>query len=488
MRTSEYLFSLSMNPSCIRRWIGCVILLFCTSLLQARIKLPAILGDGMVLQQLSEVRLWGKAASNTTVTVTTSWNEKTYQTHSGEEGDWLLTVATPQAGGPYRIVCSDGEEFVLDKILIGEVWLCSGQSNMEMPVRGFRGQPIEGSHETIVAANPDRPIRLFTVERAYDTQMRDDVKGQWLEHTSEAVAGFSATAYYFGELLQKKLGVPIGLVCASWSASKIEAWMSRETLLKYPEVDLAILDNNEFASPVSTPTLLFNAMIKPLENMSFKGMIWYQGHANLHTPTLYERLFAAWLQQTRTLFRSPDMPVYYVQQAPFRVYDKDDIQSPLFKECQMRSMQTLPNVGMAFTTDLGKEIFVHAPYKKKIGQRLAFWALARTYEIKGFSYSGPIYHSGKPVEGKIELMFDYAEEGLNPENEQIIGFEIAGADSIFVPAKAEIVNGSARVRVWHDEIADPIEVRYCFRNYIEGTLRNNAGLPAACFRVHLKEE
>ncbi|MCD8081780.1 MAG: sialate O-acetylesterase [Bacteroides sp.] len=442
----------------------------------------------MVLQQQSSVRLWGKATPNSKVMVMTSWDGATRETLSDKSGRWLIEVSTPKAGGPYRIVCSDGEELVLENILIGEVWLCSGQSNMEMPVKGFRGQPVEGSHETIVSATADRPIRLFTVQRAYDTTERDDVTGQWLKHDSEAVAGFSATAYYFGELLQRKLGVPVGLVCASWSASKIETWMSWETLQQFLEIDLSVLQAEDFGWPAGTPTLLFNAMIKPLENMTFRGMIWYQGQANIRAPELYERLFAAWTNQNRTLFRNAAMPVYFVQQAPYRFYGKDDIEYPLFKEHQMKSMQTLPNVGMAFTTDLGDEVFIHAPRKKPVGERLAFWALAQTYGIKGFSYCGPVFRSWKPVEGKIELMFVNAEEGLNPENEQVIGFEIAGADSVFVPARAEIVNGSARVRVWHDQITDPIEVRYCFRNYIEGNLRNNAGLPAACFRVHLREE
>ncbi|MCD8029345.1 MAG: hypothetical protein LUF85_00460 [Bacteroides sp.] len=313
--TYHSLLSISLNHTVIHRLIGCILFLCCAAALQAKIELPAVLGSNMVLQQQSSVRLWGKATPQTKVMVMTSWDGATRETHSDKSGRWLIEVLTPKAGGPYRIVCSDGEELVLENILIGEVWLCSGQSNMEMPVRGFRGQPVDGSHETF-----------------------------------EAMAGFSATAYYFGELLQRKLGVPVGLVCASWSASKIETWMSQETL------------------------------------------------------------------------------------------------------------------------------------------QLAFRALAQSYGIKGFSYCGPVFRSWKPVEGKIELMFDHAEEGLNPENEQVIGFEIAGADSVFVPARAEIVNGSARVRVWHDQITDPIEVRYCFRNYIEGNLRNNAGLPAACFRVHLREE
>jgi len=460
--------------------------LLCTGIAQAKVTLPSIWSDNMVLQQQSEVHFHGKATAGKAVTLNASWNKSSIKTKSDASGHWSAAIRTPAAGGPFSISISDGETLELKNILIGEVWFCSGQSNMEMPVKGFRGQPVIGSQPYIASADPNRPLRLFTVKNDWSTTPKEDVEGHWSLSSPKEVSTFSATAYFFGNMLQKILGVPVGLVHCSWSASKIEAWMDKETLAGIPEVDLSVLKNKEFGYPNGTPTLLHNAMVQPLEGFPVKGVLWYQGEANSNEPALYKKLFPALVAQWRRFFRSPDLPFYYVQIAPWQSGNKDELDWAWFRQAQLELMKEVPNVGMVTTTDAGSEIFIHPPYKIKVGERLAYWALAKTYSIDGIAYSGPIYNSCKLNDKTVEVQFDYGEDGMTPENEELKGFEIAGADGKFLPAHAEIIGGSSIVKVWNETIAAPKEVRYCFRNYKEGNLCNNAGIPASPFRAILK--
>lgn len=460
--------------------------LFIVIAVQAKVILPSIWGDNMVLQQMSKVHFHGKAVANRTIMLTLPWQKNKITTKSDNKGEWEAIVSTPSAGGPYNIMISDGEILTLKNILIGEVWFCSGQSNMEMPVKGFRGQPVYGAQPYILAANTKVPLRLFTVKNAWNVTAKEDVDGHWSENSPKEVSTFSATAYFFGEQLQKTLGIPVGLVHCSWSASKIEAWMDKESLSQIPEVDLSVLKNKEFGYPNGTPTLLYNAMVKPLEGFPMKGVIWYQGEANSDNPILYKKLFKALVSQWRTFFNSPKLPFYYVQIAPWQSDGKDELGWAWFRQCQLELMQEVPNVGMVTTTDAGSEKFIHPPYKIKVGQRLSYWALAKTYGIEGIPYSGPIFNSCKLNGKTVEVLFDYGDEGMTPENEGLKGFEIAGSDGKFLPAQAEIINGSSTVKVWNDAVPSPIEVRYCFRNYMEGNLCNNTGIPASPFRSVVK--
>lgn len=470
----------------MKKTILFIIALFVSCYGEAKVVIPSIWGDNMVLQQQADVEMWGKAKPNKKVTVTSSWNNKKIVVTANNDGLWKATVSTPKAGGPYELTFSDGEVLTLKNILIGEVWLCSGQSNMEMPVKGFRGQPVFNSHDAIVAADEKRSLRLFTVKKVYSTEPLDTLQGEWKESTSQDVANFSATAYFFADLLQKKLGVPVGIIHSSWSASKIEAWMDKKTISEFPEYDLNVLKQKEFGYPNGTATLLFNSMINPLKGMPIKGVIWYQGESNSSNPDLYGRLFKRWISQWREFFNSPAMPVYYVQIAPYQSDGKDKTNLALFRQRQLELMSEVPNVGMAITTDAGSEKFIHPPYKIKVGQRLAYWALAKTYGIDGIAYSGPIYKSCKLKDKFVEVEFEHGQDGLTPENERVIGFEIAGSDGHFLPAQAEIINGSAKIKVWNDAVPTPVEVRYCFRNYMEGNLYNNAAIPASPFRAIIK--
>ena len=380
---------------------------------EAKVTLTSIWGDNMVLQQQSEVTFYGKASPGKRVYVSASWNNRKISTVSNQDGRWELVLPTPEAGGPYTITFSDGEELMLKNILIGEVWFCSGQSNMEMPVKGFRGQPVFGSQPYIVSAHPKRPLRLYTVKNAWSTTPKENgIEGKWSESSPEEVADFSATAYFFGHQLQQSLDIPVGLIHCSWSMSKIEAWMNKETLSEFPGVTLPDASQKEFGWAAGTPTLLWNAMVNPWKGFPVKGVIWYQGEANTPDPKLYKELFPAMVSQWRDFFHNPEMPFYYVQIAPWKSEGNDKLDWAWFRQCQLELMKEVPNVGMVTTGDAGSENFIHSPYKIKVGERLAYWALAKTYNRKGFQYSGPIYKAYQVKGNAVEIDFDYGEDGL----------------------------------------------------------------------------
>jgi sialate O-acetylesterase len=464
-----------------------IIVLLCgiATQLEAKIKLSTVFGNHMVLQQRANVTFKGYTDANKRVKVTVGWNTKKYAVAANASGYFEITVPTPESvEKPYEISFNDGEELLLKNVLIGEVWFCSGQSNMEMPVKGFRGQPVFGTLKHIVTANPNRKIRLYTVKRAWNTTPQaEGIVGEWKELSSKDVAEFSATAYFFGDMLEQSLGSPIGLVNCSWSMSKIETWMDKESLANIGGVQFPDINQKEFEWPAGTPTLLWNAMVNPWKGFPVKGVIWYQGEANTANPALYKQLFAAMTKQWRGFFENPEMPFYYVQLAPWQSGGKDLMDWAYFRQAQLELMNEIPNVGMAITADLGSEVFIHPPHKIEVGQRLAYWALAKTYGKEGFQYSGPIFKSAILKDATVELVFDFGKDGLNPENEKIKGFEIAGKDGIFKVAEALIINGSDRVKVWCEQVKEPVEVRYCFNNYKIGNLYNNAGLPAAPFRT-----
>ncbi len=453
---------------------------------EAKIELSSIWSDNMVLQQRSVVVFRGKSQAGREISLKAGWSNKIYRTKTLKDGSFQIPLPTPSAGGPYTLRFFDGGELILKNILIGEVWFCSGQSNMEMPVKGFRGQPVFGSLPSIASANPRRQIRLYTVKRAWSTTERiNNADGQWKELSSESVSDFSAAGYFFGDLLEQSLQVPVGLINCSWSMSKIEAWMSRESLAPFKnEVEMPDISQTSFGWTAGTPTLLYNAMVNPWKGFPVRGVLWYQGEANTSDPGLYRRLFPALVTQWRQLFGVPDLPFYYVQIAPWKSEGKDKTDWALFREVQLNLMKEVDHVGMVTTGDLGSEIFIHPPYKIEIGRRLAYWALAKTYGRKGFQYCGPVPLSAKLNGRTVQILFSFGDDGLCPENQDITGFEIAGKDGVFLPARAEIINGSAEVKVWNENIEVPAEVRYCFKNYMAGDLKNNAGLPASPFRIN----
>ncbi len=447
----------------------------------ARVQLPSVLSDGMVLQQQSLVNLWGKSNPGKTVIISPSWSGNTYKAVADKTGDWSVQIPTIAAGGPYSIVFNDGDQLTLTDVLLGEVWLCSGQSNMEMPVKGFNGQPVNGSLETIMNSEGLSSVRMFTGKKSKALTPQFTIDGSWAGASAATTGDFSAVGYYFAHQLYKMLNVPIGMIHVSWGGSSIESWMSPETLKMFPEVDLATVDIDS-KHPQQVPTLLYNGMLKPVGNYSINGAIWYQGESNRNAPELYTRLFPAMVKEWRQMFSQSEFPFYFVQIAPYNYEDADEVGSALMREAQLKCMELTPNSGMAVTLDIGEARCIHPAEKQKVGQRLALWALAKNYGFESLPYSGPIYHDKEIKEDKIILTFSHADNGLIPRFYEVEGFEIAGADGLFVKARASVA-GADRIEVWADGIQAPEHVRYGFKNFTVGTLFNGYGLPAGSFRT-----
>ena len=454
-----------------------VVFVISSGTLYGEVKLPVIFGDNMVLQQQTQVAIWGTAKTNATVKVITSWNKKSYSTRAASDGKWKLKVATPSAGGPYEVSVSDGKSVKLRNVMIGEVWVCSGQSNMQMPMKGFRNQPVTGSNEAIAtSSNPS--IRLFTVARATSLQALDDFTGEWKNCEPENVSDFSATAYYFGLMLNRALKVPVGLINSSWGGTRIEPWMSESGFKTFDFITLPDKNMQGDLSP-QTPTVLFNAMINPMVGYGIRGGIWYQGESNRNQADEYVKLLPGLVENWRAVWGVGEFPFYYVQIAPYD-YGNSGLNSAYLREAQLKASTAIPNIGMASIMDVGEEHCIHPADKAAAGNRMAYLALANTYGKSGFASSGPVLKE-MTVEGQIiKLTFDNAVNGLTSYGKELSYFEVAGANKRFYPAKAIITREGITLM---SPVAEPVAVRYAFKDFVIGDLFNIEGLPASSFRT-----
>ena len=488
-----------------------VLALVSTLNLQAEVKLPAVLSDNMVIQQQSDARFWGWAAPGEKVEVEGSWAKGSSEpVTTDDDGKWKTSLKTPKAGGPYTITVKGNNTISLKNILIGEVWVCSGQSNME-----FRLPHATNGKQEVAEADYAQ-IRFFNVSGAYPASPADDVKGQWVECSPKSAGGIFAVPYFFGRKIHQELNVPIGLICPAMGATPARAWTSGKMLVEknmYVHEVKMVSDEEtiekakakyeaemekwqeaadkakaegapEPARPrglprigARTPSALFNGMISPLTSSTIKGAIWYQGENDVSGLVWYKPLFPNLIQSWRDAWDLGDFPFYHVQLPP---YDYGGSNSALLREVQMRSLSMM-NVGMAVTLDVGDFKNIHPPHKKEVGERLALWALAKDYGQKDLVYSGPIYKSMKIEGSKIRLSFDYTGSGMVAKDGVLANFVIAGSNKKFVPAKAIIENGS--IIVSSDKVANPAAVRYAFDNAGVPSLFNKEGLPASSFRT-----
>jgi len=454
---------------------------------KADVQLPAIIGNHMVLQQKMKALLWGKAIPGVSFKIYTSWNKEVYKVEANAEGKWRVYVATGIAGGPYKVVIESDTKISLENVLLGEVWVCSGQSNMEMNLKGYPGQPVNNANEEIATATY-KNIRFFTVIKAINTQKQDDCEGEWQECIPETVAQFSATAYFFGKSLHKSINTPVGLILSAWGGTPVESLTSKEGLAKLNLSETGDLDNLDEVfkkRQAWAPTTLFNAMINPLIPYAIKGIIWYQGESNVfYNLDLYDRIFSAMIEDWRAHWGIGNFPFYFTQIAPCVYFQKPEgNKSARLRESQLKTMLTTPNTGMAVTLDIGEKDCIHPAEKQEVGKRLAYWAFAKTYGMKGVEYFGPVYNSMKVEDGSAFLTFDYAENGLFPLNENLEGFEISGEDKKFYPAQAQAINWGEELKVFSFEVKHPVAMRYCWKNWCKGSLFNTAGLPAPSFRT-----
>lgn len=460
--------------------------LFVSLFTSAQVKLASIFTNNMVLQQGSQVPIWGWATPGKNIRVSSSWNSKSYSAKADNSGKWMVKIATPSAGGPYELTISDGKPVKLKNVLIGEVWICGGQSNMEMPLKGYKGQPILGSNDAILKSKNNK-IRVYMVPRSSVTELQQNSKPSlWKLADPESISNFSATGYYFGRILNEMLDVPIGLINVSYSGSFVEAWMSPENLRQFPEVKIPA-KGDTIKAVSRTPTTLYNGMLFPITGYGIKGAIFYQGESNYERPDRYEEMFPAMVNEWRALWKQGDFPFYYVQIAPYNYAQLPPynyggkFNSAYLRDAQRKSLAKIPNSAMAVVLDIGEENMIHPANKEAGGKRLALLALANTYGLKGFGSSSPLYKSLSVSGSVATISFDNAGNGLTSFSKELNTFEVAGANKIFYPAKASI-NGSS-VSVTSPMVKEPVAVRYAFKDFVVGDLFSTEGLPASSFRT-----
>ncbi len=501
------------------------LLLFTQPIVHAEVTLPRVIGNNMVLQRDMEVPIWGWASASEEVTITLNTEdegtESVFSTTvvTDAAGNWQTKLTAMSAGGPYVLRISGSNTVELTNILFGEVWVCSGQSNMQWSVSASKDSEAE-----IAAANYPN-IRLFYVPRVPSGLLQNDVEADWSETTPETIANFSAVAYYFGRKLYKNLDVPIGLINTSWGGTRIEPWTPPAGFASVPtlesiskeiqeahanyrqqlpekmkeieawiaetrealETDARLTqmpDNRHRLRHHARPTGLYNGMVHPLVPYAIRGALWYQGEANLRDGMLYHEKMKALINGWREVWGQGDFPFYFVQLAPFN-YGGRDV-TPFFLP-QIWEAQTVtlsvPNTGMAVTTDIGNLRDIHPRNKQEVGRRLALWALAKTYGREDVTNSGPLYKS-MVIEGNtVRLSFDYVGSGLMARDEgPLTWFEVAGEDKQFVEAKATI-DGDTIV-VSSDTVANPVAARFGWHQSAQPNFVNKEGLPASPFRTH----
>jgi len=496
--------------------------------LRGEVKLPSLISDGMVLQQGMKVNIWGTADPGEQVTVTLGDQRVTGTADSA--GRWKVKLGPLNAGGPFTMTIAGKNTITLHDVLVGEVWICSGQSNMEMPVgtnaEGWSGN-VNNYQDEIARADYPR-LRMFTVQKAVAGKPQREVKGYWVAAQPQTVGAFSAVGYFFGRELLGVLNVPIGMIHSSWGGTPAEAWTSRETLESDPEFKSILEAGTNLLSPYpkviqdfeqqwaqwrkdsdkaesegapvsAAPTApddprrnpwrpagLFNAMLMPLTSYAIRGAIWYQGESNAGRAAQYRKLFPAMIGDWRRAWEEGDFPFLFVQLANWGMYNPHS-NWPELREAQLKTL-SLPKTAMAVTIDIGDGSDIHPKNKQEVGYRLALAAQAVAYG-RDVMYSGPIYES-MAVEGeKIRLRFKYAYGGLVAKNSSTWapnGFEIGGDDRKFVDAEAKIDGDTVVVR--NEKVPHPVAVRYAWAMNPWCNLYNRAGLPASPFRTDDWEE
>lgn len=453
---------------------------FAASTITAQPKLPAIFSSHMVIQQQTDAPIWGTAKPGKKVVITTSWDNKKQTVLSGKDGQWKATLKTPSAGGPYTITVSDGKAVTLTDVMAGEVWLCSGQSNMEFPVKGW-AQVIDADKE--VAEANHEGIRLLQIHKVAAEEPSHKVVANsetWQQCTPQTVPEFSAVAYFFAREINKKTGAPVGVIDATWGGSNIESWISKGALQYVPQLADSIA-RKDYGPWRNSPTALWNGMIQPLVPMALKGVLWYQGEQNELRGYEYRDLFPMLISDWRKHWGNDDMPFFFVQLANFHER-KDEPTEALWAE--MREAQAMAlnvkNTGMAVTADIGEGNDIHYHNKQEVGRRLALIALAQCYHAKDVIYSGPQY-AGYAIDGSKIVVKMHTAGHLQAKGGLLKNFTIAGADHKFHKAEARIDGHD--IVVWSDDVPYPLAVRYAWQDNPDIELFNTFGLPATTFRT-----
>ncbi len=499
----------------------------------ADIRLPKVFSNSMVLQRQAEVHLYGVADPNEALVFAISGQSvevKEIKTVCNEQGEFSFRFMAPPVGGPYELRLSgEKSQVLLRDVMVGDVWLCAGQSNMEWPIK--KADPTEATF-----AEVDRPmLRLLTVPQTASPQPLNDFTGvvAWTQSTPQSAPEFSAVAWHFGSRLEQELQVPIGLIHASWGGSKAEAWISNAGLLSEPGLEPLVefgTSIGDAAKPQDRLSSLYNGMLTPLRGFPIKGVVWYQGEANVGRGDQYRVLMPTLIRDWRSMFQSPQLPFLFVQLAPYRYRSHAPQALPEIWDAQLATFKSIPRTGMVVISDLGNFEDIHPQKKRDVGLRLSDWALAEVYraqqllpptaveipleansngaESKTISsknnvpkqdedasdapaqgaqgpgtvpiYSGPIFRSAR-VDGAKVIVDFYAADGLkSSDGEPLREFQLAGDDQVFFPATCVI--DQQQVVVTCPDVPNPVAVRFAWHDRPTANLVNRAGLPASPFR------
>lgn len=453
----------------------------------ASITLPDIVGDNMVVQQNADARLWGWATPGSEIVVSSSWNPgKTIKAVAASNGRWDVELPTTAASyAPQSIyIKGDGSDITINNVLVGEVWFCSGQSNMEMPLRGFWTQPIEGAAQAIAYSGKYPGIRVATVPKRASYTPQDRVESPWKESKPENAAEFSALAYFFARSLTDILDVPVGIIACAYGGSKVEGWQSRQQLAQYPEWDVDKEAADSSINEWERINVMYNAMLHPLIGYTIKGFLWNQGESNVGRHATYPEHQRDMVKEWRDKWNLGELPFYFVELPGWNYDNPDANNAAFFRECQHKAAEITPNSGIVCTSDLVYPYEVndiHARKKKEIGERLAFMAAARTYGINGVPYQYPTFKSMTVDGDKAVLTFDNAWNGFTP-NTELEGFEAAGADRVFHPAIAKENPNTLNIEISCPEAGEIKAVRYNFKNFAIGKVFDLMGMPLVPFR------
>jgi sialate O-acetylesterase len=458
----------------MKKYFALLVFTSITLSLHAKIRLPNIVGSNMVLQQKSNTKVWGWASPGEKIKITTSWDNKTIDTKADGNANWQVNIQTPQAGGPYIITLQGQNKIVLDNILIGEVWVCSGQSNMEWSFNnGIKAIKDEFTQLSKLK------IRLFHIPKTTSKTPQDNVDGNWAVIDSNNLKAFSAVGYYFGKNLNQAMDVPIGLISSNWGGTPAEAWTPDSMVESNPVLKEAAAKNKPKASWPVSPGYAYNAMIAPLVNYQIAGTIWYQGESNTETASTYSELMNTMIASWRKAWNK-DFPFYYVQIAPYK-YGNNNI-GALLREAQIKSLST-KNTGMVVVSDLVNDTLnIHPVNKKDVGIRLANLAIAETYGLnKSASPKNPLFKSVTIKGANATIDFYNADVGLEIKGNMAREIFIAGTDQVFYPATVKIKGNT--IVVSSKQVKMPVAVRYQFSNAGIGNLVSKEGLPVAPFRT-----
>ena len=463
---------------------------------QAKVRLPHIICDNMVLQQQTDVRLWGWTQPEKSVKITTSWNNEVVSTKANKNGKWLVKVRTPKASyTPLSITFDDGDPLTISNVVAGEVWVCAGQSNMEMPVKGFGMCPVKDYNHWVIESANHAGVRSVKIPSVMRTEPQEDAQCEWRVCSPKTVGDFSATGYFFARLMHSALDIPIGIIEANKGGTRVESWLTKENLQKYtndPTDSIAIVQ--KWPTDYHRSLLWGNGTFNPILNYTVKGILYYQGCSNVGDPgNQYSERMKLLVEQWRSQFGLGEIPFYFVQIAPW-AYDDGDVNAisgALLREQQWKAAQIIPNSSLVCINDLVypyEYSQIHPAQKQPVGERLAYTALHRDYGFENVLYKSASF---KDMKIKNDTVFIHLQDnyGADAPFEQMEGFEVAGEDKVFHPAQARHFwqHGGGywdeAIMIVCPEVKKPVAVRYCFKNFQIGNVKNGANLPLFPFRT-----